>query len=345
MPPTVSIVMPTYNRAGFLPQALRSIAAQRWQDWELIVIDDGSSDDTRAVLDGLRATVSQPVHYHYQQNQGPPAARNAGVDRARGDYVAFFDSDDEWLPHHLTDCVAALEANRDVDWVYGAGRRIRHATGEVLVPHSFYPGGRPLPFLSLRTRQAGALRVLDDPDAVRCQLLSGLFCGFQGSVLRRSIFGHLRIPLFRLGDDRAFPMMALKAGHRLGYFDDVHVVYHVHDAGISTSSASASVEKRVGVHRELINCYEQLENLFPLSRPERRALKVALNEEYFWNMGYAALWQHGRRREALGMFWKGLRLRPLDLRCWKTYLLALARTLLRPDPEEAPTGPNQEALA
>ncbi len=45
------------------------------------------------------------------------------------------------------------------------------------------------------------------------------------------------------------------------------------------------------------------------------------------------------------MFWKGLRLRPLDLRCWKTYLLALARTLIRPDPEEAPTGPNQEALA
>src|SRR5438105_13937181 len=92
--PAVSIILPTYNRAKFLPQALASIRAQQFTDWELIVVDDGSTDDTAAVVRGLATDITQPVRYVRQENQGPYAARNTGLDHAAGELVAFFDSDD-----------------------------------------------------------------------------------------------------------------------------------------------------------------------------------------------------------------------------------------------------------
>src|SRR5688572_19425954 len=97
--PTVSILLPTYNRAAFLPQALEAIGAQAFTDWELIVVDDGSTDDTPAVLERLVAGLGRPVHLIRQENQGAYGARNTGLDAARGKYVAFYDSDDTWLPH------------------------------------------------------------------------------------------------------------------------------------------------------------------------------------------------------------------------------------------------------
>lgn len=330
MPPTVSIVLPTYNRAKFLPQAFASIRSQTFTDWELIVVDDGGKDNTHELVESLAGTIKQSVSYVYQENQGAYGARNTGVERAQGKYVAFFDSDDFWLPHHLQDCVAALDANPEVDWVYGAGKQVRYETGEILGTHSFYPGGQPRPFLSLRSRVSGRLHVIDDAAAVRCQLLHGLFCGLQSSVIRTNVLRNVRIPAFRIGEDRAFPILVLKAGYRLGYLDDVHIIYHVHDSNTSGTNSAASLEKRISLETELIRSYEGLEQIATLDAAERRAWKQALSQEYFWHLGYALLWSNGRQRDALRMFRRGLQLRPFHLAYWKTYVLALVRSLIQP---------------
>jgi glycosyltransferase involved in cell wall biosynthesis len=336
MPVTVSIVLPTYNRARFLPQAFASIRGQTFADWDLIVVDDGSKDNTRELVEAFATDVPQTVSYVYQENQGAYAARNTGVARAQGRYLAFFDSDDQWLPHHLQDCVVALEANSEVDWVYGAGRQVRYETGEILGSHSFYPGGQPRPLLNLRSRLSGKLHVIEDPDAVRCQLLHGLYCGFQNSVIRSTVFQNLRIPPFRIGEDRAFVILALKSGYRIGYIDDVHVVYHVHDGNCSSANSGVSLDKRVDTEAELIRCYEAMEQLVSFNGPERRAWRKALSQEFFWHLGYALLWCNGRRRHALPMFRRGLRLWPFELRYWKTYLLALVRSRMSPGRVPAP---------
>src|SRR4029453_16956542 len=188
MPSLASIILPTFNRARFLPEAFESIERQSWTDWELIVVDDGSTDDTRELVERHRLRLGQPVRYLYQLNQGPHAARNTGLAHAHGDYIAFFDSDDLWLPQYVEHLMTAALANPDIDWVFAACQVLELSTGRVLVPSTFYVNGEPRPFLALETRTAGELRILTDPNTLECAISTGLYCGFQNSIIHRRVF-------------------------------------------------------------------------------------------------------------------------------------------------------------
>jgi glycosyltransferase involved in cell wall biosynthesis len=100
-PLTISVVIPVYNGERFLAEAIRSVLDQTLLPDEIIVVDDGSTDGTAAVAAGLANTSPLPMCYIYQENQGPAAARNAGVAIAAGDLLAFLDADDLWLPAKL----------------------------------------------------------------------------------------------------------------------------------------------------------------------------------------------------------------------------------------------------
>jgi glycosyl transferase family 2 len=95
--PAVSVILPTYERRELVRRAIASVMAQTYRDFELIVVDDGSTDGTREAL----ASVSEKLRYRWQPNRGVAAARNAGLRMARGSIVAFIDSDNRWLPDHL----------------------------------------------------------------------------------------------------------------------------------------------------------------------------------------------------------------------------------------------------
>lgn len=118
-PPLVSVVLPTYNRAGLLPRAMGSVLAQTYRNLELIVADDGSTDETERVV---RAVEDQRVRYlRCERNGGPGYARNCGVRIASGAFIAFQDSDDEWLPDKLSRQLELLQAMPDrVGMVCGA---------------------------------------------------------------------------------------------------------------------------------------------------------------------------------------------------------------------------------
>jgi glycosyltransferase involved in cell wall biosynthesis len=96
--PHFSVIVPVHNRARELAQALRSVLAQAEQEFEVIVVDDGSIDDPRNTI---RSLCDPRIRYWHQDNRGGGAARNAGIDLARGRFVAFLDSDDRFLPDHL----------------------------------------------------------------------------------------------------------------------------------------------------------------------------------------------------------------------------------------------------
>ncbi len=109
--PTVSVVIPCYNSAPFLRETLDSVMKQTRPVLEVIVVDDGSTDDSGAIA----ASYGPPVRVIHQENQGESVARNRGMDEARGDWIALLDADDRWLPHKLKRVLDALrEAAPDV---------------------------------------------------------------------------------------------------------------------------------------------------------------------------------------------------------------------------------------
>jgi|HubBroStandDraft_6_1064221.scaffolds.fasta_scaffold04285_9 glycosyltransferase involved in cell wall biosynthesis len=112
--PRVSIVIAVYNGAPTIERALASVFAQTYTDYEVIVVNDGSTDDTAAVL----ARFGDRIRVITQSNRGLSAARNAGVRASTGEYVAFLDDDDEWMPEKLAHCVPVLDADRDCALVY-----------------------------------------------------------------------------------------------------------------------------------------------------------------------------------------------------------------------------------
>jgi len=112
----VSIITPTFNRSNLLQETIASALAQTYKEFELIIIDDGSVDDTARVISDFS---DSRIRYVYQDNRGQSAARNKGLALASGEMVAFLDSDDTWLPHRLERHVSLLQENARFDAVYG----------------------------------------------------------------------------------------------------------------------------------------------------------------------------------------------------------------------------------
>lgn len=99
--PTVSVVIPTYNRAHLTGRAIRSVLNQTYHDFEIIVVDDGSTDNTEEVIKKIQEQDKRIRYIQHEKNKGAAAARNTGIKAAQGEYIAFQDSDDEWLPEKL----------------------------------------------------------------------------------------------------------------------------------------------------------------------------------------------------------------------------------------------------
>jgi glycosyltransferase involved in cell wall biosynthesis len=114
--PLISVVIPTFNRAQQVQVALRSVLAQTYAKFEVIVVDDGSTDTTREVVEQFMSEQNgkgKQIRYFSQTNQGPSAARNKGIAEAKGECIAFLDSDDEWLPEKLEWQLRAIEKFND----------------------------------------------------------------------------------------------------------------------------------------------------------------------------------------------------------------------------------------
>lgn len=117
---TFSIIIPAFNRAGKIGTAIRSVLAQSYPGFEIIVVDDGSTDDTEAVVKQFH---DPRIHYIFQENRERGAARNTGTRSAKGELITFLDSDDEFLPGHLQAAHDFIENNKGID-VYCSSYKI-----------------------------------------------------------------------------------------------------------------------------------------------------------------------------------------------------------------------------
>jgi len=111
--PKVSVIIPAYNCASYLPTAIESVLAQTYTDWEVLLVDDGSTDDTEKIV----TPYLDRIRYMKQSNKGLPGARNAGIRASKGEYIALLDGDDSWLPTKLEQQMPRFR-DREVGIVY-----------------------------------------------------------------------------------------------------------------------------------------------------------------------------------------------------------------------------------
>ena len=137
--PTVTVVIPAFNAATHIVGTLESVLAQTWRDFEVIVVDDGSTDDTSAVV----ATFEDSVTCIRRVNGGPAAARNTGIRAARGRYIALLDADDRWEPNLLSVQVSLLEQHPDAALVFG-DMTVRNREGGTVASY-IARCGQPMP--------------------------------------------------------------------------------------------------------------------------------------------------------------------------------------------------------
>lgn len=115
--PEISIILPTYNRAKHLAKAIESVINQTYKDWELIIVDDGSKDDSFAVINPYLNCAK--IRYIKHKNRKAGYARNAGIQASFGRYITFLDSDDIYFPNHLQTRIDYMKSHPEIDLIFG----------------------------------------------------------------------------------------------------------------------------------------------------------------------------------------------------------------------------------
>jgi glycosyltransferase involved in cell wall biosynthesis len=290
--PTFSVVMAAYNAAATIDAAIRSVLAQTRDDWELVVVDDGSTDDTASRVATYAS--SGRVRLVGQPNLGLGAARNAGIREARGEVVCVLDSDDLWLPHYLAAMADALEREPEAAMAYTDAWVLEDATGRILKESAMATGRPPLP-------------PPDEPLAFFLELLERNFV-YVSAAIRRSVLD--RVGLYETSpvgcEDYELSLRIAAAGHRIVHVPGRLAVYRLRSDSMS-SDTRAMERGRREVYR-LVARYE-----LPSSAREAVANRLAA-------VTRDAL-APARSAPALGAARRGLALVSARL-LWRRYALA-----------------------
>jgi glycosyltransferase involved in cell wall biosynthesis len=234
--PHISVVIPAFNRAHVLGRALESALAQTRHPDEILVVDDCSTDTTRDVLAAWQSREPRVRAVILPDNRGPAGARNAGVAAARGDLIAFLDSDDVWMPDHLNACVGFLEADRELDVAFTDVRRVRES-GEV-TDQNWLSGTKDI------RRHLDAVAGPDRRYRFRFPefevLLQDYVVPIQTSVVRAGSAKAFRFnEALRGPEDYDLMLHLARAGKRFGYVDQVGCECFQHETNLVANATQA----------------------------------------------------------------------------------------------------------
>lgn len=233
--PTVSVIMPVHNGARFVARAIASIAAQTCSEWELVVIDDGSTDSTPNIL----ASLHDPrIHVITQIRRGASAARNEGLRRAHGRYVAWLDADDFYTPTALADLSGYLDEHPEVDAVFSDG---------------FFCDENETPLMRLSEHRPGIYtgNILE-PLLLTPSIISGIIC----TMTRRALIVQRELrfdPDLGIGEDWDFWIQVARYA-RFDYVDCLTCAYRIHQTNSTrTSGRSRRVDDLVRCRMKVLN--------------------------------------------------------------------------------------------
>lgn len=244
--PVISVIVPVYNVEPYLRACLDSIRMQSFTDWEMLLIDDGSTDNSGVICDEYAAMDDRILVFH-QENRGLSAARNAGLDHVRGQYIAMIDSDDVMLSEdYLNILLRSIEE-------YGA----RIAVAD-LYPFSDNPPSRALEYPL-------SIKCYNGPDAYANHMgKAGFNYGHVGAKLYdRSLFSSVRYPIGKLAEDNAIAHLLFSPCERVAVIDAYIYGYRMRPGSIMSSS-----DKSVLIHDTVAAFNGRVEYFKQLGRPD-----------------------------------------------------------------------------
>lgn len=280
--PAVSVVIATYNRANFLRETIESVLNQQFKDFELIVVDDGSTDETRQILTAYGSKV-RPI---YQANRGPSAARNFGVRHAQGSWIAIQDSDDLCAPNHLEVLHRITQAHPECGMVFANGKYLggpEHNRDEIIP-----------------TKKSRALAV----QGVRLEnIFDKSIVRLQASLISKAAYdalgGHDESLRVCMDLDLA---LRLFMNYRVRYIDESLFYYRKHEGNIGRNEELRLTEN--------IRVIEKLLHHYPEARKILGEGKVSRRLAYRYYRLAKGRWKRGRYEEARQAIGAALSLRP-----------------------------------
>lgn len=285
---TVSILMPAYNAATFIEETLDSVVSQTHPTDELIIVDDGSTDNTYQVIENWvsKQHLHFPVKVVRQQNQGASVARNTAIENATKDYVAFLDADDLLLPEHLDLLLSGVELCPECVIIF-ADQQV--FTENVIISDSFLCNK---PVVKLPFERLGDFRVISC--SLWATLIIGNYIPTSASLVKR--LAAIQVggfdPLLTTSEDRHFLLKLSRIG-RVGYFDKVIARKREHEANLTHEKNNFTVAKN-GV--EVIKKILKDTSLYHLTPEELRKTENAL-EVAIENYAYVA------SKDSFAIFW------------------------------------------
>lgn len=307
--PLVSVVMPSYNTAQYIREAVDSVLEQDYPNLELLVIDDGSTDATPEIIEAY----GERVRFFTQQNAGAGAARNLGLREARGEYIAFLDSDDVWLPGKLQAQVEHFETNPDVGVVYSRWQ----------------------------TWKPGDCGAFHRPEPLRCAIRPGIVREGSGWLYNGLLFTSMLHTITVMMRRRTIEQIGffdtrLKRGQDYDYWlrasrispihqlDAVYALYRLHGEGCIKKWPNENYE-RIVVEKAL--------NTWGLEGPDGTrtdpaAMRGRLTQTSF-SFGYHHYWG-GDPHLAKAAFRECVQAKPISIRYWTYLILSSVKTILTP---------------
>lgn len=250
----VSVIMPAFNTEKYISQAIESVLDQTYQDVELIIVNDGSTDMTEKVIQKYLNRIS----YIFQTNKGIAAARNIGIRASRGEYIAFLDSDDIWLPEKLKLQVNYLSTHLDTDLVYAD-----YAT--------FDNGG------ILEENFAFARQVPRPIGYIFQELLLKCLIFTSTVMLKRKVLEKTGLfdERFLIGEDYDL-WLRISAEHKIGYITEVVSKYRRHPSSITARDLSTNKPWEIKVIEKALKMFPEEKTKMPT-----RKLRKRLARPYF----------------------------------------------------------------
>ena len=285
----VSVIIPTYNRAERVTRAIDSVLAQTYDSFEIIVIDDYSSDDTAVVVD--KYDDSRIRYVKHNENLGACAARNTGIKRSNGQYLAFLDSDDEWDPTKLAKQVSCMEKSPERVGIVYTGYRVQRSNNIEL--------GR------IPTKNG---------DIHQDQLIKDWVSPTSAVMIDRRCFNSVGMFDTDLNARQDYDMwLRLSRKYEFDYVKEPLVTLHID----GEDRISADVDKGISAHKTLLKRISAESESLPFVYRHR-----ILASQYFIMARH--LQRHGYRRDAVMFFIYSLIKNPVSIRTWLAFSLLAA---------------------